>query len=161
MSVKVASELRRARMRSDSGQHTPRIKPQPLIFEPGHKNIATLIAFLMTILLGIGAGWLVGSAVSSGSSPTPVEEAQVVTQTDQTAPLDSINEADELKQAETQPPVIEGQGDKDQPRTRARRRAVSRRVYVTAQAGESLPLAVIKGKPLRKAFRQVKRVRIW
>lgn len=161
MSTKVASEFKRARMRLKLSRHGE-LKPKPLIFEPGHKNIATLIAFLVTIFLGLGAGWLVGGVLSGGSNPTAVEDAQVITQTEQTAPLNSIDEADAVKQAETQQPMIEEQGDKDEPRTRVRRRAGgSRRVYVTARAGEPLPLAVIKGKPIKKAFRQFKRVRIW
>jgi hypothetical protein len=142
--------------------HHGGLKPKPLIFEPGHKNIATLIAFLMTIFLGLGAGWLVGGVLSGGPHPTEVEEGQVITQTEKTVPLNSIDEANAVKQAQTQQPMIEQQGDKDEPRTRARRHSVgSRRVYVTARAGEPIPLSVIKGKPLKKAFRQFKRVRIW
>ena len=167
MSAKVASEFRRTRTKLNPGRHGGRVKAQPLIFEPGHKNIATLIVFLVTLFVGLGAGWLVGSALSSTSDPAPVEQARVATQTEQTdsvdsAPLNSNGEADAVKQAETHPPIIEEQSDKDEPRTHARRRAGSRRAYVTtAQAGEPIPLSVIKGKPLKKAFRQFKRVRVW
>lgn len=115
----------------------------------------------MTILLGLGAGWLAGSVFSSSSNPAPVEEAQIVMQTEQVNSHNTIDEANAVKPAATQQPVIEEQGDKDQPRTGARRRAGSRRAYVTARAGESIPLSVIKGKPLKKAFRQFKRVRVW
>lgn len=173
MSVRVDSELRRARMRLNSKQRNPRIKPQPLIFEPQHKNIATLIAFLVTIFLGLGAGWLVGSVFSGTSNPTPVEEVASVMQPVQTASLNPVAEADAVKQDEvkqpvtpieqatTQPQVIEQQSDKEEPKAGTRRRGGSRRAYVTAQTGESIPLAVIKGKPLKKAFRQFKRVKIW
>ncbi|HJQ71765.1 MAG TPA: hypothetical protein VKA70_22505 [Blastocatellia bacterium] len=105
----------------------------------------------MTIFIGIGAGWLAGSVLSGTEDPTPVVEAQVATQAD----------ADEVKQPATQQPLVEEQGGKDEPRSRARGRGNSRRVYVTAQAGEPIPMAVIKGKPIKKAFRQFKKVRIW
>jgi hypothetical protein len=160
-------------MKAGSGQRNPRIKAKPLIFEPDHKNIATLMAFLVTIFLGLGAGWLVGSVFSGTSKLTPAEEARSVTQAVQTASLDSVAEANEIKQDEvkqpvttteqatTQPQVIEQQSDNDEPKATTRRRSGSRRAYVAAQAGESIPLAVIKGKPLKKAFKQIKRVRIW
>ena len=161
MSAKVASELKRARVRLNPRRHGGPIKPKPLIFEPDHRNIATLIAFLMTIFLGLGAGWLAGGALSGSSNPSPVEEARAVTQTEQIDSPNTTDEADAVKQAESQPPVVEEQSDKDESRTRVRRRAGSRRVYAAGRAGESVPLSVIKGKPLKKAFRQFKRVRIW
>jgi len=158
MSVRVDSELRKSRARLSPRQHAPRLKPQPLIFEPQHKNIATLIAFLVTIFLGLGAGWLAGNLLSGAPKPTPVNQAHAVAQTDSSASLNSVAEAEKIKQPVTS---IEQQGDKDEPKTRARRRAGSRRAYVTARAGEPIPLAVIKGKPIKKAFRHIKKVKIW
>jgi hypothetical protein len=63
MSARVDSGFRRVRTRPGAqkiirGTH---IKPQPLIYEPQHKNINTLISFLVTLLVGLSAGWLVGS----------------------------------------------------------------------------------------------------
>ena len=63
MSVRVDRGFRSMRTRPDSQKilRGARTKPQPLIFEPQHKNITTLISFLITLLLGLSTGWLVGS----------------------------------------------------------------------------------------------------
>jgi hypothetical protein len=140
-----------------------------LIFEPQHKNIATLMAFLITIFLGIGAGWLAGSFLSGAS---PVKQGNGMTEPVHAATRDPVGEAkkdtDEVKapapvaEDKAAPsPVVEEQGEKEPAKTRAHHRGRSRRAYVAAHAGEPIPLAVIKGKPLKKAFRHLKRVKVW
>jgi hypothetical protein len=169
MSVKVDSGLRRARMRINARKilRGARIKPQPLIFEPDHKNIATLISFLVTIFIGLGAGWLAGSVLSSTFKPTPVvEDAQAKIETGRPTSLNSasnnsIAEAGRVEQAMAQPQSIEERGDTGGAKRRVQRRGGSRRAYVTVRGGESIPVAVIKGKPLKKAFKQFRRVRFW
>ncbi len=157
MSLRVDSGLRRVVPRSKA-QKIPRgarSRPQTLISEPQHKNIGTLILFLITILLGLGAGWLTGSVLSNSFNPTPVvEDAQAKMETSQPTSPD-------LEQAAAQPQNTEVQGDNEEAKRTVRRRAGSRRTYATVQSRESVPMAVIKGKPLKKAFKQIRRVRFW
>ena len=169
MVVRVDSGLRRVGPRSKAQKikRGARIRPQTLISEPQHKNIGTLIFFLVTILLGLGAGWLAGNVLSNTINPTPVfEEVQAKTQTIQPASPDLEHAAAQPQntaqpQNIAQPPNAEVRGDKEEAKSTERRRAGSRRSYVRVQNRESLPVAVIKGKPLKKAFKQVKKVRFW
>jgi hypothetical protein len=162
------------------------VKPTPLIFDPQHRNIAALIALMAAILFGLGAGWLAGGLITGAVNTDLSNAASQTVQANQNTPADDKAQADsnaddvaapESRTAESlaQSQAVEPQAESAAPALEEREERFDRRasesrftgastarrsVYV-APRGESIPVKVIKGKPLKKVARQFKRLKVW
>lgn len=137
-----------------------KLKPTPLIFEQQHRNIATLIALMAAIIFGLGAGWMAGGFINGTINPTLPEPTTHTVEASQPSPdaedTDSVDAAESNAQADSEPEARkENEGV-------VMRAASSRHVTYTARkGGESIPIKVLKGKPLKKVARQFKRLKVW
>lgn len=167
-----------------------KVSTRPVVFDEGNRNIATLIGFLIAIMVGVGSGWVIGSALSSiadSAGRQSVTSAQQMSDASLVKPVVPASNAEKDAEASKVGPVEPGQNEPGQDSQAkqdlqaraakqddrqavasetqddyrpARSRRPVRRAYVESK-GDSVPVAIIKGKPLRKAFRPLKKVKFW
>ncbi|HKY04126.1 MAG TPA: hypothetical protein VJQ56_04510 [Blastocatellia bacterium] len=168
------------------------------MFDDGNRNIATLIGFLIAIMIGVGSGWMVGSALSNITDSANRQSVTSAQQTNEAGPDKSVVEKSVVAtpvvpapdgekggEASKQEPAGRDKNDKDLNATEnlqaktggqddrqsigsdtsdeyrsGKSRRAARRSYVGPR-GDSVPMAIIKGKPIRKAFSPLKKVKFW
>ncbi len=178
--VEAGEKIRKPlKVRVPESHKNRKVSARPVVFDEGNRNIATLIGFLIAIMIGVGSGWLIGSALSNIADSTTrqsVTSAQQTNEASLVTPAVPASNAEKEPDASKSAPVERDQElqakanahdagqaigsetqDEDRP---GRSRRPARRAYVESK-GDSVPMYIIKGKPIRKAFKPLKKVKFW